>query len=214
MDAFRVLLLLMLLVVAGSAVSAASPAGTSGRRFEVAQAGHEGHEHGGSGANAQTVAPATAWAQLRAVRDAIAADVEAGHLGEIHAESERLVPAGNALLEGSNDLAVDKRTRLAAAVKQMPKLADALHEAADNGRADATRRQLKSLDGLLALIRAQYPADALGESSALHEPDHGPNAAPGHSHAERPLRSVAAAPVTTLLLWLPETLRRLRRVPS
>lgn len=105
--------------------------------------------------------PAAAWAELRGVRDAIAADVEAGRLGEIHAQSVRLVPLAKALLAGSKDLAPDQRARVESAVKPLPKVADALHDAADGGNLEATRRELKRLDGLLELIRAQYPPEAL-----------------------------------------------------
>jgi len=151
---------------------------------------------------------AAAWAELLAVRDGIAADVEAGRLGEIHAKSERLVPLAKSLLEGSKELAVDKRARVESAVKQLPKVARALHEAADGGNAEATRRELKRLDGLLELIRAQYPPDALSSSApalgghdhAIHEHAHGPSAAPGHVHGERPLAAVEAPPDATLLV--------------
>jgi uncharacterized cupredoxin-like copper-binding protein len=161
---------------------------------------------------------AAGWAELRGVRDAIEADVEAGRLGEIHAKSERLVPLANALLEGSKDLAPEKRARVESAVRQLPRVAGALHEAADSGNAEATRRQLERLDGLLELIRAQYPAGALPSSAPATQGDHamhehasghdhamhgharGTSAAPGHAHAERPLAAVEAEAVATLLV--------------
>lgn len=78
-------------------------------------------------------------------------------------------------------------------------MADALHEAADRGDADRTRKELSRLDPLLALIRAQYPAGALdGEK---HHGDH--TAAPAHlhgahAHAEPPAGQVDTAPQATL----------------
>jgi len=153
-------------------------------------------------------APAATWAELRGVRHAIAADVEATRLGEIHAQSERLVPLANTLLAGSKDLAPDKRARVESAVKQLPKVADALHDAADQGSSEATRRQLQRLDGLLELIRAQYSPEALtppaasisGQDPAMHDHAHGGSAAPGHTHTERPLAAVDAPPVASLVV--------------
>jgi hypothetical protein len=157
---------------------------------------------------AKTGGAAAAWAELRGVRDAIAADVKAGRLGEIHARSERLVPLANSLLESSKDLAPEKRARVESAVKQLPKVAGALHEAADDGNAEATRRELKRLDGLLELIRAQYPPGTLlssatstnGHDHGMHQHSHGASAAPGHAHADRPLAAVDAPSVATLLV--------------
>jgi len=141
---------------------------------------------------------ASAWSALRGARDAIAARVEAGQLAGVHAESEKLAPLAQALLETSGELEPEKRARVEGAVKQLPKVADALHEAADAGKLEETRRQLTRLDGLLALIRAQYPPDA--QPSA---PSHSPGAAhhehpAGHAHADQPLAAVDAVPKATL----------------
>ena len=214
---FRILCVTMV-TLAWSAACGADAGTPSGGRPQVVAAGssgeHGGDEHGGqdsghAGSQAQAPAaagPAAAWAELRGVRDAIVADVEAGRLGEIHAKSERLGPLSTALLEASKNLAADKRARVESAVKQMPKVAGTLHEAADGGNADATRRELKRLDGLLELIRAQYPPDALsskapsagGHDHAMHGHDHGAPGAAGHAHAERPLAAVDVPPLATI----------------
>jgi hypothetical protein len=157
MHAFRLhLLCLVIVALAWSAATAADPATPSGA--------------------------AASWAELRGVRDAIAADVGAGRLGEIHARSERLVPLANALLQGSKDLAPEKRAQVESAVKQLPKVAGALHEAADAGNGEATRRQLERLDGLLELIRAQYPPGALPWSTPAGS-GHATPTPSGHHHA-------------------------------
>lgn len=175
--------------------------------------GHEGHmgmNHGDMHATAHEQAATgegvgSAWTALRATRDAIAADIEAGKLGEIHTRSEVLVPQGQALLERSTDLAAEKRARVEGALKQLPGVADALHDAADAGKADEARRQLKRLDGLLDLVRAQYPAaelaaaapaqdhTAMGHDMATHG-DHGSGGGmPGHTHATKPLAATDEA---------------------
>ena len=181
-------------------------------------AGHEHDAHAGHG-SAGAVDPASAaglaetWAALQELRNAIAADVEAGRLSEIHAKSERLTPLAEQLLERSSDLAPEKRTRVASAVKQIPKLAGALHEAADAGNVEATRRELERLDGLLELIRAQYPSGALSSSGPSagpgagaavqhsdheHAEHHGAHGSGEHQHAMRPLALVERPAVATL----------------
>jgi uncharacterized cupredoxin-like copper-binding protein len=190
------------------AVVVAWVAGTAG-----ATEGHEGHEGVEPGTEHATgEGVASAWTALRATRDAIAADVAAGKLGEIHAKSEALVPQGKTLLERSTDLAPDKRTRVESALKQLPAVVDALHEAADAGKADEVGRQMKRLDGVLELVRAQYPAAALTTSAS--EPDHaamghemamhgdhaGGASMPGHAHAAKPLAAVDAAAKSTIVV--------------
>lgn len=132
--------------------------------------GHWDQVHGGRAGEATAAEGlAGAWAGLEAARDAIAADVEAGRLETIHEKSEPVPGLANALLESSDGLDPAKRKRVAGAVRQLPKVADALHDAADAGDLDGTRRQLKRLDGLLQLIRAQYPSGALPPRSGHHE---------------------------------------------
>ena len=149
-----------------------------------------------------------AWSQLRAARDAVAARVEAGQLAAIHVESEKLAPLAQALLESSGGLEPAKRARLEGAVKQVPKVADSLHDAADAGKLQETQRQLARLDGLLELIRAQLPPDSL-ESTVAPSPDTAPHAphdhgaAPhehpaGHVHTDQPLAAVDEAAKATL----------------
>lgn len=163
-----------------------TPAATGG-----APPGHDHGAHAGHG-DASAAAPgssgelAETWAALQELRNTIAADLEAGRLSEIHAKSERLTPLAEQLLGRSSDLVPERRTRVASAVKQIPKLADELHAAADAGNAEATRRELGRLDGLLELIRAQYPAGALSSTGPSSEP--AASAAvhqSGHQHPEQ-----------------------------
>lgn len=177
--------------------------------------GHEGMDHGDmhmerNGQVGTGEGVGGAWGALRATRDAIAADIDAGKLDKIHERSEALIPQGKTLLERSTDLAPEKRARVESTLKQLPGVVDALHDAADAGKADEVRRQLKRLDGLLDLARSQYPAAALTTSAA--QPDHaamghgmamhgeagsGGNL-PGHAHATKPLAAVDASPTSTI----------------
>ena len=79
----------------------------------------------------------------------------------VHEKAESLPKLVAALLEQSSDLAASKRARVEGAVKQVARVADALHAAADRGDAARTRKELARLDVMLELIRAQYPAGSL-----------------------------------------------------
>ncbi len=155
--------------------------------------GHGGH----AGDATETEGLAGAWAALEAARDAIAADVEAGRLETIHEKSEPVPGLANALLEHSDGLDPAKRKRVAGAVRQLPKVADALHDAADGGDLDGTRRQLKRLDGLLELIRAQYPSGALPPRPVHHEGASRSQHQGEHTHGGA-VAEVAEAPEATV----------------
>jgi plastocyanin len=170
-----------------------------------ADSGHGGLEHGGpGGGHPGSALPAAdlagAWAALMAARDAIAADVESGALKDIHGKAEPLPELVDALLDRSRDLEEGKRMRVEGAAKQVGRVAEALHVAADGGDAERTRKELSRLDSLLELIRAQYPAGALDAGGHGHESH---SAAPGHghgmhAHAERPDGLVDAPPQVTI----------------
>jgi hypothetical protein len=149
----------------------------SGQGDKPHSAMEEGHSGGHGGATPAPASLAGAWTALMAARDAIAGDVESGALGNVHARAESLPKLVAALLEHSEDLDAGKRMRVEGAAKQVTRVADALHVAADRGDAARTRKELSGLDGLLQLIRAQYPAAALDAGSHGHESH---SAAPGH----------------------------------
>ena len=122
-----------------------------------------GASHGGGheGSASQPTNLSGAWTALTAARDGISADVESGALKDVHAKTEPLSELVAALLAQSGDLEAGKRKRVEGAAKQVTRVADALHVAADKGDAERTRKELSRLDSLLELIRAQYPAGAL-----------------------------------------------------
>ncbi len=163
-----------------------------------------GSEHGGHGGHhsghAATSSLSGAWAALTGARDAIAKDVESGALGEIHAKAEPLPGYVAALLEHSGRLDAAKRARVEGAARQLERVADALHVAADGNDAPRTRKELKRLDSLLDLIRAQYPAGALVEKEHGHEGHSWAPAADGdgHGHGRPPVGVVEAEPAATL----------------
>lgn len=143
---------------------------------------------------------AGAWAALIAAHDAVAAEVESGALAAVHAEAELLPKLAETLLARSSDLEASKRARVEGAVKQIARVADGLHEAADAGDAARTRKSLERLDGLLALIRAQYPEGTLSAASPTHDDGHAGQAGSPHAHAERPAGVVDREPRATLLV--------------
>lgn len=172
----------------------------------MADSGHgdkgQGASHGGGhgGAEAQSSDLAGAWMALESARDGIAADVESGSLADIHAKSEPLPGLVEALLEHSGGLDAGKRSRVEGAAKQVARVADALHVAADRGDAERTRKELSRLDGLLELIRAQYPAGTLDAGGHGHE-GHSAASRHGHgmhAHAERPAGLVEVPARATL----------------
>lgn len=157
--------------------------------------GHEGHA--GMGAQEQPVQGVSAWAELRETRDSIAEFVESGKLVDVHNLAERLAPLGQALRDGAKSLPQEKRTRIEATLRQLPELGKTLDKAGDSGDVAATHRELKRLDGVIALIQAQYPADLLSEVPARGAlPAGQPHGA--HVHATRPLAAVDDAPKATI----------------
>ena len=159
-----------------------------------------GDPHGEAKSGGSPASLASAWDALSAARDAIAADLEKGELGEIHEKAEPLPALAAELLERSGDLDAGKRARIAGAVKQISRVADALHEAADGGDLARTRREAKKLAGLLALIRAQVPADALEAEPGHHgaDSDTSMNGHGSHAHRTRPRGLVDAVARTTV----------------
>ncbi len=135
---------------------------------------HEGEEseagHVGTGTPADL---AETWTALAETRDAINADVNAAKLGEVHDKAGRLPLLMGSLLEHSASLVPEKRARVQGAANQISKVAEQLHEAADSGDETRTRRKLKRLDGLLGLIRAQYPEGAPEDHQLDGEHSHG-----------------------------------------
>lgn len=170
-------------------------AADSGHDHEGKAGGHESHAAGGT-ASADL---GSAWAALVAARDAIAADVESGSLGSVHAKAEPVPGLAEDLLARSSDLEASKRARVEGAVKQIARVADSLHEVADAGDEGRTRKELGRLDGLLELIRAQYPEGALNSAGRPHG-SHSGHAGSSHAHGQRPAGVVDREPKASVLV--------------
>jgi len=206
----KMLMAAVLVTSLGLALPLASRADSG--HVEKAQSSSEGHAGGHEGHGGAVPAPASlagAWSALTAARDAIAGDVKSGALEKIHAKAEPLPKLAEALLAQSNELDAAKRARVEGAVKQVERVAGALHVAADKGDAERTRKELSRLDGLLELIRAQYPAGALDVRERAHE---GHSAVPGaaqggHAHADRPAGVVESSPQATVHMRALDSLR-------
>lgn len=174
---------LVVFVLLALALAASADSG-HGEAVRAAEGAHSGGPEDHRGSMSGSADLNGAWMELMAARDGIAGDVESGALGDVHEKAEPLPGLIVALLEKSGDLDANKRTRVEGAAKQVARVADALHVAADGGDAARTRKELARLDGLLELIRAQYPAGALDAGMDGHE---GHSAAPGpadgaHAH--------------------------------
>ena len=188
---------------------ARADSGHGDKADSASEGGHSGANGSHGASTPQPASPAGAWSALMTARNAIAADVERGALGNIHEKSEPLPQLVATLVERSGDLDAGKRSRLEGAAKQVARVADALHVAADGGDAARTRKELTRLDALLELIRAQYPAGALDAGSDGHD---GHSAARGHvgdeyAHMERPAGVVDAKPQRTVRIRALDELR-------
>lgn len=166
-----------------------------------APSAHADAEHGhGMGESQAQPGLADAWSALTAARDAIAAEVEAGRLDAVHERAERLAPLASSLLDASASLEPTKLARVEGTVRQVSKVAGALHMAADAGNATKTKRELERLDGLLKLLEAQYPQGALSTSdhSMADDDPGGHRSGAAHVHATRPVGAVDTPAQTVL----------------
>lgn len=190
---------LMAAALLGMPIAASADSGHGHEAEKASKDDHRGESEDHGPAAMRAIKPAAAWAGLMAARDAIASDVERGALGDIHEISEPLPELAAELLEQSGDLGASKRARVKGAIKQVSRVADALHTAADGEDVARTEKELSRLDGLLKLIHAQYPDGVLdagthdmpghGDHSAASGADHG-----AHAHMQRPKGAVDASP--------------------
>lgn len=114
------------------------------------------HEHG-----AEMAKPATAVAALEQagkLHVELTKQVKGKQLKSVHDTAEKLTGVLNALPALSKDLPADKKTRVEGTVKNLAKALDALHDAADEGNQAGSEKQLGSVDSLMKILTAQYPA--------------------------------------------------------
>ena len=197
----------------GDSANNASPAVKAADETADGHAEHDGADaqHPNPQADGEATVLGDAWAALRAARDGIAADIASGALDKVHPKAEPLPQLAQRVLELSTDLEPDKRARLEGAVKQIERVANALHEVADRGDAARSAEELARLDDILELIAAQFPAGALdasgagaphaggGHDSAMHD-QNALSALPGHAHKTRSLAAVDAKAEATVVV--------------
>jgi plastocyanin len=181
----------------------------------AADAGHdEPHQHGSGaphvhGTDASPDDLRSAWRAAIEARNAIAGALDRDLMQAVHGEAEQLAAVVAGLDAHAPPLEAAKRARVQGAAKQVARVADALHDAADRGDAARARKELVRIDALFTLIEAQYPAGALPEvaraaaeprSGAAHDHaahDHD-DAGGAHAHAERAAGEVDDAPRGTV----------------
>ncbi len=173
----------------------------------VAQHEHSGHEgHSGMGdmpgMGGSAEPGGSAWGELKAARDSVSQLIESGKLAEVHNQAEKLAPLADALRTGAKTLPEDKRTRIEGTLKQLTELGKTLDKAGDSADVEATRRELKRLDGVITLIQAQYPADLLSKVAAQAgaPAEHSGHEHGAHSHATRSLAAVDEPAKATILV--------------
>jgi hypothetical protein len=98
---------------------------------------------------------------------AITADVKAKKLSGMHDHAEHLTETANLLPGLSKTLAADKLARVEGSVKNLVRALDLLHDAADAGNQAETEKQLKTVDTVIALIAAQYPAAPMPKMDSM-----------------------------------------------
>ena len=111
--------------------------------------------------HADMAKPATAAAALEQVHSLhakIIAQVKGKDLKSVHETAEQLTDVLNALPALSKDLPADRLKRVDGAVKNLAKALDALHDAADEGNQAGTEKQLGTVESLLKIVSAQFPA--------------------------------------------------------
>lgn len=121
--------------------------------------GHDGKK-GAESEHADMAKPsksATALEQVHRLHASLVAQVKDKELKAVHETVEQLTEVLNSLPALSKDLPADKLKRVAGAVKNLAKVLDDLHDAADKGNQAGTEKHLGTVESLLKIVSAQYP---------------------------------------------------------
>ena len=114
------------------------------------------HEHGAEMAKPTTAAAALE--QAGKLHMELTKQVKGKNLKSVHDTAEKLTGVLNALPALSKELPADKKARVEGTVKNLAKALDALHDAADEGNQAGSEKQFGSVDSLMKILLAQYPA--------------------------------------------------------
>lgn len=134
-------------------------------RAATRAAEEKGHAHAGHTAAADVPIPATAagvWTEINGHHRKLAETVAAKQLKEADPHVDALDALLAALPARSTDLPEAKRKTVAGMVKNADTALDAIHEAAEAGKADVAAAKLKQFDAVLKILRGQYPAEITG----------------------------------------------------
>ena len=115
-----------------------------------------------AGAPVRAQAPtATALANLKVQMDSVDAQIAAGKLDKVHHFAVAINAAAGELDKDSS-LAPEKKKRVSGYVKNIAKLTDAMHDAADAKNLDGTKKEEKKLKAQVDLLAKQFgkPAKA------------------------------------------------------
>ena len=91
-------------------------------------------------------------AEIHKHHDEVTETIKAKNLKTVHDHAEAITALVNAL---PAKVAADKKARVEGTAKNIAKVADALHDAADAGDQAKTEAQLKKLDAVLAQLDSQ-----------------------------------------------------------
>lgn len=133
----------------------------------AAEKAHGPGEHGAAGM-AKPANSAAALETVHKLHAELAAQVKGKQLKSVHDTAEKLTAAAHALPAVSKDLPAEKLKRVEGSVKNLAKALDALHDAADEGNQAGSEKHFATVESLLKMIDAQYPAMAAKKEKAAH----------------------------------------------
>ncbi|MDP3073787.1 MAG: heavy metal-binding domain-containing protein [Opitutaceae bacterium] len=119
-------------------------------------------EHGAHGQGGAAPAPKSAveaWGHINGLREKLLRLVQEKNLKGVHDVTETLTAVLKALPGLSKDLPADKLKRAEGAVNNLVKALDAVHDDADEGDQALTEKHVKTVESLLKVLAAQFPAD-------------------------------------------------------
>ncbi len=123
------------------------------------------------------------WAEINAARSHLHTLVETGELEKVHEAQEELSGLINQLSVKSQDFEESKQKRIKGTLKSMDKLLEDLHEVADAGRAEESKKKMEYLDSIFSVLKAQYPAHITSGEKAMEEKEsHHEERSESHEH--------------------------------
>ncbi len=139
---------------------------------------HHDHEHGhGAGHHATILVPedpADLWAHINAYSAVVAASAASGDIDLLHKQQINLGALIGELDHQMTAVEEKKRKRVAGMLNNTKRALGKLHESTDAKDEKSIKKSVKTLGGVLKLLKAQYP-DAITTGMAKVEDDLGPH---------------------------------------